>query len=204
MSIHTFLFLVKFNLFTGACSVVFFAPVLIGACWWHLALVCWAWLSRHNLTFQSKTNPRAREWAGAGKKENAIFCTFWGNWRNGSNESTASYLRFTVQILGKTKTQKDRLSLTLNSPLSGNRIIGNSEVCKITFSLRRAKWLSMRAFLILSLSEQYFAPDLDGDLGFGCHWVGSDVVGPGPWNPPGKLLSCRLILLRAKFANRGN
>ena len=140
MSIHTFLFLVKFNLFTGACSVVFFAPVLIGACWWHLALVCWAWLSRHNLTFQSKTNPRAREWAGAGKKENAIFCTFWGNWRNGSNESTASYLRFTVQI-GKTKTQNDRLSLTLNSPLSGNRIIGNSEVCKITFSLRRAKWL---------------------------------------------------------------
>ena len=38
-----------------------------------------ALLSRHNLTFQSKTNPRAREWARAGKKENAIFCTFWGN-----------------------------------------------------------------------------------------------------------------------------
>ncbi len=35
-----------------------------------------AWLSRHNLTFQSKTNPRAREWAGAGKKENDIFVLF--------------------------------------------------------------------------------------------------------------------------------
>ena len=99
-----------------------------------------AWLSRHNLTFQSKNNPRAREWAGAGKKENDIFLCFLGKlkeWK--SNESTASYLRFAVQILGKTKTQKDRLSLTLNSPFSGNRIIGNSEVCKITFSLRRAK-----------------------------------------------------------------